>query len=73
MLRADLIDGRTVEIDPAALQMGAADALYARLPGGELARLTRAAQLSLADRISEGPPGTFALEAGGRRHPIGRI
>lgn len=58
------------EVDPATLAAGAGDALFVRLPGGERARLTRAAQLSLAARLRETGRG-FALQAGDRLVPIG--
>ena len=70
-LRAQLADGAWVDVDPATLAAGADDALYVRLPDGERARLTRAAQISLADHLRE-EPGGFALELGGRRQRIGR-
>src|SRR5712671_167527 len=69
--RARLSDGEWVEIDPATLASGADDALYARTPDGERARLTRTAQLSLSDDLRE-DDGVFSLEISGRRHPIGR-
>ena len=69
-LRAQLATGDWVEVDPATLASGADDALYLRTPDGERARLTRAAQLSLADHLRE-EAGTFWLELAGRRHPIG--
>ncbi len=70
-LRAQLADGQWVELDPATLAAGAEDALYARTPEGERARLTRAAQLSLSDHLRE-DSGTFWLELSGRRFRIGR-
>lgn len=70
-LRAQLADGEWVEIDPATLASGADDALYVRTPEGDRARLTRAAQLSLADHLRE-EKGGFSLEISGRRYPIGR-
>jgi len=68
--RAQLASGEWVEFDPATLASGAEDALYARVRG-ERARLTRAAQLSLADALLE-VPGGFALVLDGKRYPIGR-
>jgi len=52
------------------LASGADDALYARVRG-ERARLTRAAQLALAEALHE-EPGGFSLELAGQRHRIGR-
>ena len=68
-LRAQLAAGEWVEVDPSTLAAGADDALYARV-GGERARLTRAAQVSLSDHVRE-ERGRFWLELGGRRFPIG--
>ena len=69
-LRAQLATGDWVEVDPATLAAGANDALYLRTPEGERARLTRAAQLSLADFLRE-QGGAFYLELEGRRDRIG--
>src|SRR2546429_9287916 len=49
-LRGQVASGEWAEIDPATLAAGADDALYVRVRG-ERARLTRAAQLSLSDRL----------------------
>ena len=68
--RAQLASGEWVEFDPATLASGADDALYARVRG-ERARLTRAAQLALADGLRE-EPGGFSLELSGRQYHIGR-
>jgi hypothetical protein len=68
--RAQLASGEWVALDPATLALGADDALYARVRG-ERARLTRPAQLSLADALHE-EPGGFSVEIAGRRYPIGR-
>jgi len=70
-LRAQLATGDWVEVDPGTLASGADDALYVRTPDGDRARLTRAAQLSLADHLRE-EAGAFWLEVGGKRHRIGR-
>lgn len=69
-LRAQLASGAWVAIDPAGLALGQDDALYARV-GGERARLTRAAQQSLAAFIRE-DGGAFFLELAGRRARIGQ-
>lgn len=69
-LRAQLASGKWAEIDPATLAMGADDALYARVDG-ERARLTRAAQLSLSNRLSEDSQG-FAVQLGGRTFRVGK-
>jgi len=70
-LRAKLAGGDWVEVDPATLALGADDALYVRTPDGERARLTRAAQLSLAPHLAE-QSGAFHLRLAGRANPIGR-
>jgi uncharacterized protein len=70
-VRAQLTNGTWVEVDPETIASGAGDALYLRLPDGERARLTRAAQLSLADHLRE-DGGGFALDLGGRLVRIGR-
>ena len=69
-LRGQLGAGGWEDLDPATLASGAGDALYLRVRG-ERARLTRPAQLSLAERLVETSDG-FALEVGGRRVPVGR-
>jgi hypothetical protein len=68
-LRGQLASGDWVEIDPATLAAGDEDVLYVRV-GGERARLTRDAQLSLADYLHEDRHG-FLLELGSRRFRIG--
>jgi uncharacterized protein len=70
-LRAQLATGAWVDVDPTTLASGAEDALYLRLADGERARLTRTAQLSLADHLHEDADG-FSLELAGRRVRIGR-
>ncbi|HUJ25470.1 MAG TPA: hypothetical protein VLW85_05595 [Myxococcales bacterium] len=67
--RAQLASGEWAEIESFAI--GAGDALYARVRG-ERARLTRAAQLALADHLRELPDGAFELDLDGRRWPIAR-
>ena len=68
-LRGQLASGEWVEIDPATLAAGADDALYARV-AGERARLTRDAQLSLGEHLSEDGQH-FVLQIGPRRFRIG--
>jgi hypothetical protein len=70
-LPAQLATGEWVEIDPATLAAGAEDALYVRTPDGERARLTRAAQVSLAPYLEQSGDG-FELHLGARVFPIGR-
>lgn len=70
-LRCTLQTGARELCDPGTLACGEGDALYLRLPGGERARLTRAAQLSLAGLLREHGDG-FALALGGRLQPVGR-
>jgi hypothetical protein len=71
VLRAQLATGEWVEVDPATLASGADDALYAGVRG-ERARLTRAAQVSLSDRLHEKSAGAFVLRLGDREFPIGQ-
>jgi len=66
--RAQLASGEWAEIE--SLASGADDALYARVRG-ERARLTRTAQLSLADNLHE-ESGEFFANLGSTRYPIGR-
>jgi hypothetical protein len=68
-LRGQLASGQWVEIDPATVAAGADDALYARV-SGERARLTRDAQLSLSDLLSDDGKD-FVLQLGSRRFRIG--
>jgi len=68
VLRAEILDGEPLAIDPSTLAVGAGDALYARLPGGERALFTRAAQLQLAPLLRE---EGRAIEIAGRLHPLG--
>src|SRR5260370_40091371 len=65
--RAQLASGEWAEIE--SLASGAGDALYARVRG-ERARLTRAAQLSLADEL-RGEAGGVLVDLAGKRDPIG--
>ena len=65
--RAQLASGEWAEIE--SLSSGAGDALYARVRG-ERARLTRAAQLSLADSLQETPSG-FVIDLGGKTFRVG--
>src|SRR5712664_1423000 len=65
-------DGRwAVRIGPGWAYVEVEDAGYVRVPDGDRARLTRAAQLSLADHLRE-EAGDFWLELAGRRHRIGQ-
>ena len=65
-----LNDGTTEPLDPATLRSGADNALYARVKGDEEARFLRPAHYALARWIDGDERSGFALEAGGRRHPI---
>jgi len=69
-LHAQLASGDWVDVDPATLASGADDALYARVRG-ERAKLTRAAQLSLSEKLHEDAKGFF-LELDGKKFPIHR-
>ncbi len=65
-----LNDGTTEPLDPATLRSGADNALYARVKGGEEARFLRPAHYALARWIEGDERSGFALEVGGRSHPI---
>ena len=69
-LRGQLASGQWVQIDLSTFAAGVEDVLYVRV-GGERARLTRDAQLSLSDYLREDRHG-FLLELGARRFRIGR-
>jgi len=64
--RAQLASGEWAEIE--SLSIGADDALYARVRG-ERARLTRDAQLSLADALRE-EGDRYLIDLGGRTYPV---
>jgi len=70
--RLRLAGGREAPLDPASLWLGSDGALRCRLPGGEVARFSRAAQASLAPLLDEDPPGSgrFLVRLGGARHRI---
>jgi hypothetical protein len=66
-----LDDGSEEALDPATLTLGGGDAMYCKVRGGRLrARLSTAAQASVSERVVE-HDGGFALEANGKRWPIG--
>lgn len=67
-----LNDGSRETLDPGSLWIGRDDVLYCRVKGGRFpARLLRPAYYQVAELVAEGPEG-FALELGGRRHPLPR-
>ena len=65
-----LNDGTTEPLDAATLRFGGDNALYARVKGGEEARFLRPAHYALARWIEGDETAGFAIDAGGRRHPI---
>jgi len=69
-LRGQLASGDWADVDPTTLAAGVDDALYLRI-GGERARLTRDAQLSLSDHLREDEDG-FLLRLGARAFRIGK-
>jgi hypothetical protein len=69
VLHAWLADGRELEVAPSALERGAGEALFLRLPDGGRAVLLRPAQASVAPLLQEDERG-FALELGGVRVPL---
>jgi hypothetical protein len=64
-----LLDGSELRLDPQALLSDAEGQLLCRLPEGELARFTPAAQLQLAPWLSE-QAGQFGVLIGGKFWPI---
>lgn len=71
--RLDLGHGLSAPLDPDALEVGARDVLYTRLPGGLEARFSRPAYYQLAHSIEEVGAGSFALVTpDGCRHAIVR-
>jgi uncharacterized protein len=60
-----LLDGRELELDPSAVWADAEGALWLRLPEGESARFTPAAQLEIAPWLSE-REGSVGIEVAGR-------
>ncbi len=69
MLR--LSDGTEERLEPSALRLGAADALYTGVKGGEFeARFSRFAQLSLERALEELPDGGVGLRIGQEVYPM---
>ena len=68
-----LLNDETREpLAPSTLCAGPDHVLYCRVKQGEFeARLLRPAYYSLAEWVRPTPDGGFALEVGGRTHPIG--
>jgi hypothetical protein len=66
-----LNDDTREPLDAAALQVGAGNALYARVKSGQLrARFLRSAYYHLADSLESDESGRFFLNLGGVRYPI---
>jgi hypothetical protein len=66
-----LSDGTEEPLAADTLQIGAQDALYVRVKGGQFeARFTPAAQAALAPLLVEGPGGEAVLEIGGKQYSI---
>lgn len=61
----ELLDGRELPLDPGALSVDAEGVLWVRLPDGERARFTPAAQLELAPWLSEREE-SIGIEVAGR-------
>ncbi len=58
-------------LDPASLEVGRDNVLYARVKGGESgARFLRTAYYHLSDRFETDDEGRFFLTIAGRRHPL---
>jgi len=71
-LEIELSDSTAERLDPATLRLGARDALYCQIKGGDFAaRFCQGAQTALLPYLVEGPAGEPQLELSGRRFPIG--
>ena len=67
-----LSDQTQEPLDPAALYLGARDALYCSVKDGQYeARFTPAAQVALAPYLVEGPGGEPAFLVAGRQYVVG--
>ena len=59
-------------LDPAALEVGAGNVLYARVKGGDArARFLRSAYYHLSDRFESDEAGRFYVNLKGHRYPLG--
>lgn len=68
---AVLNDDTREELDPATLEVGAGNVLYARVKDGTYrARFLRNAYYHLSDRLEADDSGRFYLRIRGARHPI---
>lgn len=68
-----LNDGTRAELDPAELEVGRDNVLYARVKGGEFrARFIRTAYYHLSDHFEADDAGRFFLNLRGVRHPLRR-
>ena len=65
----ELLDGRTLPLDPQTLSCDAEGKLWVRLPEGEQACFTAAAQLELAPWLVEKPDG-IGVQIAGQFSPI---
>jgi uncharacterized protein len=66
-----LNDGTREALDPATLEVGADNVLYARIKGGEFrARFLRNAYYHLSDRVEFDADGAIVLNLRGRRHRL---
>ena len=66
-----LSDGSEEPLAADSLQIGAQDALYVRVKGGQFeARFTPGAQAALGPLLVEGPSGEAVLELAGKRYSI---
>jgi uncharacterized protein len=66
-----LNDDTREPLDPAALEVGRDNVLYARVKGGaERARFLRSAYYHLSDRFEVDRRGRYFLTLAGRRHPL---
>ena len=67
-----LNDDTREPLDPAALEVGAGNVLYARVKGGDArARFLRSAYYHLSDHFESDDAGRFYINLKGHRYPLG--
>ena len=65
-----LNDDTREPLDPASLEVGANNVLYARVKGGHRARFLRPAYYHLSGNFEADASGRFFIQLGGKRYPL---